>query len=873
MPKKINRRGKKAPKPVKQDSRLASTSERESRRAVDLSSPNQANISEQTISNEVQQSYLDYAMSVIVARALPDVRDGLKPVQRRVLYAMWDIGLRANAKFRKSANIVGEVMAKYHPHGDMAIYDTLVRMAQDFSLRHPLVKGQGNFGCFTKDTKVKLTDNRELSFEELIKEHEQGKKNFTFTIDDAGLIKIAEIKNPRLTQKRAEIMAVILDNGEEIKCTLNHKFMLCAGEYGEYKEAENLKTGDSLMPAYFKFSTKEDDLNMVGYNLLLCEINGNHKVAEIKFLNEFTDVYDLTIDKTHNFSLSAGIFVHNSMDGDSPAAHRYTEAKLAPIADEMLLDIEKNTVNFTPNYDGAHQEPRVLPAKLPNLLINGSQGIAVGMATNIPPHNLGEIIDGTIHLIDNPDCHVDDLVKFVKGPDFPTGGIIYNVNDIKQAYASGRGGVVCRAKTEIEETRGGLFRIIVSEVTYQTNKAMLLEKIAELVRDKKIEGIRDLRDESNKDGVRVVIELKKDSYPKKILNQLFKHTQLQSTFHFNMLALVDGIQPRVLNLKMVLEEYLKHRKEVVGRRTQFELDRAKERAHILEGLVLALAKIDQVIDTIKKSRDKEQAKENLIKKFKLSDRQAVAILEMKLQQLANLERLKVEIELKEKQKLIKDLEAILRSPEKIKNIIKDELKNIREKYAEPRRTQIVAHGVDSFKMEDLIANEDIMVMVTNDGYIKRLPPDTFKIQGRGGKGVIGLTTKEEDSINLAFMTNTHADLLFFTTRGRVFQLKGYDVPQSSRMAKGQALINFLQLSPNEKVSAILPSTDIENDKFLIMVTNHGTIKKTAIEDFANVRRSGLIAIKLKNGDNLEWVQPTNGKENIILVTANGQAIR
>ncbi|MFA4872010.1 MAG: DNA gyrase subunit A [Patescibacteria group bacterium] len=561
------------------------------------------------------------------------------------------------------------------------------------------------------------------------------------------------------------------------------------------------------------------------------------------------------------------------MDGDSAAAMRYTEAKLAPIADEMLLDIEKNTVNFTPNYDGAHKEPRVLPAKLPNLLINGSQGIAVGMATNIPPHNLGEIIDGAVHLIDNPDCHVDDLVKFVKGPDFPTGGIIYNVNDIKQAYASGRGGVVCRAKTEIEETKGGLFRIIVSEVTYQTNKATLLEKIAELVKDKKIEGIRDLRDESNKDGVRVVIELKKDSYPKKILNQLFKHTQLQSTFHFNMLALVDGIQPRVLNLKMILEEYLKHRKEVVGRRTQFELDRAKERAHILEGLVLALAKIDQVIDTIKKSKDKEQAKENLIKKFKLSDRQAVAILEMKLQQLANLERLKVEIELKEKQKLIKELEMILRSPEKIKNIIKDELKNIREKYAEPRRTQITVHGVDNFKMEDLIANENIMVMVTNDGYIKRLPPDTFKTQGRGGKGVIGLTTKEEDSINLAFMTNTHADLLFFTTRGRVFQLKGYDVPQSSRTAKGQALINFLQLSPNEKVSAILPSTDIENDKFLIMVTNHGTIKKTAIEDFANVRRSGLIAIKLKNGDNLEWVQPTNGKENIILVTANGQAIR
>lgn len=674
--------------------------------AIDLMQ-NQANISDQLIHDEVSQSYLDYAMSVIVSRALPDVRDGLKPVHRRVLYAMWDIGLRPSAKFRKSANVVGEVMAKYHPHGDLAIYDTLVRMAQDFSLRHPLVKGQGNFG---------------------------------------------------------------------------------------------------------------------------------------------------------------------SMDGDSAAAMRYTEAKLAPIAEEMLLDIEKNTVNFVPNYDGAHKEPRVLPARLPNLLINGTQGIAVGMATNIAPHNLGEVIDGTLHLLDNPDCDVDDLIKFVKGPDFPTGGIIYNKADIKQAYSTGRGGVVCRAKTDIEEMKNGLFRIIVSEVTYQTNKSTLLEKIAELVKDKKIEGIRDLRDESNKDGVRVVIELKKDTYPKKILNQLFKHTALQTTFHFNMLALVDGIIPRVLNLKTILEEYVKHRKEVITRRTQFDLDKARDRAHILEGLVMALAKIDQVIETIKKSKDKDEAKENLIKKFKLSERQAVAILEMRLQQLANLERIKVETELAEKMKLIKALEAILKSAEKIKGIIRDELVALREKHASPRRTMIVPHGVDNFKMEDLIANEEMIVMMTNDGYLKRLPPDTFKKQERGGKGVIGLTTKEEDSIKLCFLTTTHADILFFTNKGRVFQLKGYDVPQASRTAKGQALINFLQLAQNEKVSAILPST-IENDKFLIMVTNKGTIKKTSIEDFANVRRSGLIALKLKNGDNLEWVQPSNGKENVILVTGDGQAIR
>jgi DNA gyrase subunit A len=663
---------------------------------------------EQVISDEVEQSYLDYAMSVIVSRALPDVRDGLKPVHRRVLYAMWDIGLRANAKFRKSANVVGEVMAKYHPHGDAAIYDTLVRMAQDFSLRHPLVKGQGNFG---------------------------------------------------------------------------------------------------------------------------------------------------------------------SMDGDGAAAMRYTEAKLAGIAEEMLFDIDKDTVNFIPNYDGAHKEPRVLPAKLPNLLINGTQGIAVGMATNIPPHNLGEIIDGVNYLIENPDCAVEDLMKFVKGPDFPTGGIIYNVDDIKQAYLTGRGGIVCRAKTDIEETKAGVFRIIVNEVNYQTNKATLLEKIADLVKEKRIEGIKDLRDESNKDGVRIVIEIKKDAYPQKILNQLFKFTQLQDTFHFNILALIDGIQPKVLNLKMVLEEYLKHRQEVVRRRTQYDLDKAKDRAHILEGLVMALAHIDEIIATIKKSKDRDEAKENLVKKFKLSERQAIAILEMRLQQLANLEKLKIETELKEKQKLIKELETILKSPTKILGIIKDEINDIKEKYGQPRRTVIIPHGVDNFKAEDLIPDEEMMVMVTVDGYIKRMPPDTFKTQGRGGKGVIGLTTKEEDTVEHCFMTNTHADIMFFTSRGRVFQLKGYDLPQASRTAKGQALVNFLQLAQSENVSAILPSSDIENDKFLVMVTNKGTIKKTPIADFANVRRSGLIAIKLKSDDDLQWVQPSKGAENIILVTREGQAIR
>lgn len=674
---------------------------------LDFNTPPEAVIEKQ-ISTEVEQSYLDYAMSVIVSRALPDVRDGLKPVHRRVLYAMWDIGLKANSKFRKSANVVGEVMAKYHPHGDAAIYDTMVRLAQDFSMRYPLVRGQGNFG---------------------------------------------------------------------------------------------------------------------------------------------------------------------SMDGDSAAAMRYTEAKLAGIAEEMLYDIDKNTVNFVPNYDGAHKEPLVLPSKLPNLLINGTQGIAVGMATNIPPHNMGEVIDGINHLIDNPEATVEDLAKFIKGPDFPTGGIIYNTADIRQAFLTGRGGIVCRAKTDIEETKAGMYRIIVSEVNYQTNKATLLEKIAELVKDKKIEGIKDLRDESNKDGVRIVIEIKKDAYPQKILNQLFKLTPLQDTFHYNILALVDGIQPKIMNLKMVLEEYLKHRQEVVARRTQYDLDKAKDRAHILEGLVLALGHIDEIIATIKKSKDKEEAKTNLIKKFKLSERQAVAILEMRLQQLANLEKIKIETELKEKLRLIKELEAILKSPAKIMGIIRDEINELKEKYASPRRTQIIAHGVDNFKAEDLIPDENTMVMVTVDGYIKRLPPDTFKTQGRGGKGVIGLTTKEEDTVEHCFLTSTHADIMFFTNRGRVFQLKGYDIPQASRTAKGQALVNFLQLAPNEKVSAILPSTEIENDKFLVMVTNKGTIKKTPIEDFKNVRKSGLIAIKLRADDDLNWVQSSKGVENIILVSRDGQAIR
>ncbi len=662
------------------------------------------------IEKEAQESYLDYAMSVIISRALPDVRDGLKPVHRRILYAMWDVGLKPGAKFRKSATVVGEVLGKYHPHGDVAVYDSMVRMAQDFAMRYPLVWGQGNFG---------------------------------------------------------------------------------------------------------------------------------------------------------------------SMDGDSPAAMRYTEAKLTKISEELLIDIEKDTVNFIPNYDGSHKEPQVMPARLPNLLLNGTMGIAVGMATNIPPHNLSEICDGVIHLIEHPGCDVEEMSQFIKGPDFPTGGIIYDVNAIKQTYATGKGSIVMRAKTEIVEDKAGQFRIIVSEIPYQVNKATLLEKIATLVKDKKIEGIRDLRDESNKKGVRIVIELKKDSYPKKILNQLFDMTQLQDSFHVNMLALVDGIQPKVLNLKMILEYYLAHRKEVVRRRTEFELNRAKDRAHILRGLKIAVDNIDAVIKLIKKSKDKEEAKVNLMKRFKLTEIQAVAILEMKLQQLANLERMRIEQELKEKLALIKELEEILASPKRILALIKKDVLELKTNYGDERKTQIVAHAVKDFSVEDLIPNESTIVVVTADGYIKRLPPETFRTQSRGGKGVMGLTTKEEDTVEHLLSTTTHSDLLFFTTRGRVFQLKAYDVPAASRASKGQAIVNFLQLAPEEKISSILSVKELGEGhfKYLVMATRAGCIKKVELSDFENVRRSGLIAIKLKDGDRLEWVKPSSGNDEIILVTAVGQAIR
>ncbi len=662
----------------------------------------------QSLVEEMQSSYIDYAMSVIVGRALPDIRDGLKPVHRRILYSMWQTGLRSSSKFKKCATVVGDVLGKYHPHGDSAVYESLVRLAQDFSMRYPLVRGQGNFG---------------------------------------------------------------------------------------------------------------------------------------------------------------------SLDGDRAAAYRYTEAKLETISEELLLDIEKNTVDFRPNFDGTHKEPIVLPARLPNLLINGTVGIAVGMASYIPPHNLGEVCNAALHLIENKNATLDELSDIVLGPDFPTGAIAYSTKDMKAALATGRGGVVVRAKTEIVEGKRG-YQIIVQEIPYQVNKANLLMKIAQNVRDKKIEGIRDLRDESSsRDGVRIVIDLKKDAYPKKVLNRLYQTTQLQETVHYNMLALIDGIQPRVLNLKVILEEYIKHRREVVRRRTQFDLDKAKDRAHILEGLRIAILKIDAVIKTIKKSKDKDEARTNLMKQFKLSERQAIAILDMRLQQLANLETLKVEQEYKEKLDLIKKLEAILKSEKKMLSVIAKEVEELRDKYAQSRRTEIIKHGIKEFSIEDVVPDSATVVMITREGYIKRLAPDSFKSQKRGGKGVSGVTTKDEDVVEQLFSTTTHKDLLFFTTRGRVFKLKAYDVPETSRTAKGQALVNFLQLAPGEKVSATLSMSEMKGTKFLVMVTSGGTIKKTKLSEFENVRRSGLIAIKLKDGENLEWVRRTSGKDEVMLVSAQGQAIR
>lgn len=663
----------------------------------------------QPIEDEMEKSYLEYAMSVIVSRALPDVRDGLKPVHRRILYAMNEIGLRPSARYRKSANIVGEVLGKYHPHGDSSVYDSMVRMAQDFSVRYPMVDGQGNFG---------------------------------------------------------------------------------------------------------------------------------------------------------------------SMDGDPPAAYRYTEAKMTRYAEEMLADIEKQTVDFMPNYDGSKSEPRVLPAKVPNLLLNGVQGIAVGMATNIPTHNLTEIVDAVVSLIDKPDTTLQDLTQIVTGPDFPTGGVIFNDGGIASAYATGRGSIIMRAVAEIEENKKGRQSILVTEIPYQVVKSNLVEKIAELVQTKKIVGISDIRDESSdRGGLRIVIELKKDAYAQKILNQLYKFTAMQTAFHVNMLALVDGIQPRVLNLEMVLRYYLQHRQDVVRRRTEFDLKKAQDRAHILEGLLKALDEIDKVIATIRASNTQVEARTNLMTQFKLTEIQASAILQMQLRTLAGLERKKIQDEYDALQKLIKELTAILSSTENMLAVIREELIQIRDKYGDKRKTKILQSAAGIFSDEDLVPNEAVIVSLTRGGYIKRMPADTYKSQGRGGKGIIGMATKEEDVVEHLVKTQNHDWILFFTSQGRAFRLKIYEVPVASRTAKGVSVVNILNLAPEEKVTSFLTITKDETVEYLFMATRQGTIKKSKLSDFANIRSTGIIAIKLDAGDELKWVKKAKEGDDIIISTAKAQALR
>ncbi len=663
------------------------------------------------IVEEMKTSYIDYAMSVIVSRALPDVRDGLKPVHRRILYAMKGMGLAYSSGFRKSAAVTGEVLGKYHPHGDTSVYDALVRMAQDFSLRYPLVVGQGNFG---------------------------------------------------------------------------------------------------------------------------------------------------------------------SIDGDPAAHQRYTECKLSKAGEEMLKDIEKDTVDFMDNYDGTQREPTVLPSPLPQFLLNGSIGIAVGMATSIPPHNLGEVCDAAIYLIDKPKVAAEDLFEFIKGPDFPTGGIIYGKKDIVSAYSQGKGPIVSRGKAEVVENKKGRDQIVIMEIPYQVQKSSLVEQIAKLIQDKKIKGVKDVRDESDREGLRIAIDLQQNAYPRKILNRLYKFTDLQKTFHLNMLALVDGIQPRVLSLVDALSYFIEHRKEVVYRRTKHDLEKAKERAHILEGLHKCLSKIDDVIKTIKSSENRDDAQKKLMKKFKLTKIQADAILETKLSALAKLERKKIEDELKDLKEKIKEYTAILKSKARIKAVVKKELKEIKENFGDERKTKVNVQRLGEIAEEDLIPQEETVITLTKGGYIKRVSPSTYKIQRRGGKGILGMKTLQEDIVEHFLIANTHDSLLFFTDSGKVFRTVAYEIPSGSRVARGRGIQNFLELSSEEKVLSLQTLGKEDKEKGienLIMVTKNGIIKKTSLEEFKNVRRSGLIAINLRKGDALRKVSKSTGDNEIIIVTKKGKSIR
>ncbi|MBU3958269.1 MAG: DNA gyrase subunit A [Candidatus Omnitrophica bacterium] len=1183
------------------------------------------------IEEEVKDSYLNYAMSVIVGRALPDVRDGLKPVHRRVLYTMNELNLEHGKPYKKCARIVGDCMGRFHPHGDVAIYDTIVRMAQDFSLRYPLVDGQGNFGCFTKDTKVRLADGRSLSFSELIKEAKQGKRNSAFTYNSKSQkIEIAEIKSSRLTRKKAQIIKVVLDNSQEIKCTPDHPFML---RDGTYRNAKDLKPQDSLMPLYTKRYDGKSDVNLKGYETIyqplesawefvhhladkwnldngvykknagkirhhrdfnklnnnpdniqriqwgqhwqfhkeiagprhrndpeyvkkiaegrkkflsdpknLKEIGGrlrdwnkrswqdpayrkkmseiikqawqrpeyrariieassknlkklwkkkefqrllsklkseelkkrwqdqnyrdfiagitrktslqiwldpkhrerisklnkkrweapgyrqkmaeqskqlwknpdfrshypvdhfnkiakklwespgikelhrekakkqwqdkefrkkiingiiegnrkrlketpnlmqnlaqkaaislrkkwqdplykervaksrilgfmndlmntgqpvtaklyeqlkqpglphlktalkyfssfedmfiqaqqrlNHKVKKVEFLDQREDVYDLTIEPWHNFALASGIFVHNSVDGDAPAAMRYTEARLATISEEMLADIDKDTVDFGPNFDASLKEPLLLPAALPNLLINGSSGIAVGMATNIPPHNLNEVVDAIVYLLGHPEAKVGDLMRYIQAPDFPTGGVICGREGIKEAYTTGRGKLLVRGRATVEHQKNGKDLIVITEIPYQVQKSGIIESMAGLVDAKKIDGISDIRDESDKDGMRIVVELKRDTEPQIVLNQLFKHTQLEGTFGIIMLALVEN-RPRVLNLLQMLDYYIQHRKVIIRRRTSFELDKALKRAHILEGLKIALKFINRIIKIIKTSKNTESAKERLMKEFGLSAVQSQAILEMQLQRLTALERDKLDAEYLQLLKKIELCKAILSSEKKIEGIIKDELEVLKKKYGDPRRTDVVAEA-EELEVEDLIADEDVVVTISHGGYIKRLPVSAYRKQKRGGRGATGAEVKEQDFIEHLFVASTKDYLLIFTDKGQAHWLKVYEIPQGSRISKGKAIINLLQMEAGSKISSTISVKEFSADKYLVMATKRGQIKKTRLDAYGNPRKGGIIGITLDKDDELISVELTDGKQDLLIGTRQGKAIK
>lgn len=1180
-------------------------------------------ISPVNIEVEMKRSYIDYAMSVIVGRALPDVRDGLKPVHRRILYAMNEQGMTYDKPYKKSARIVGDVLGKYHPHGDIAVYDTLVRMVQDFSLRYPLIDGQGNFGCFTGDTKIKLLDGTEKSFEELAK-LSPDETFYVYSVDEKGQIVVGEGKNARLTRRNAELIELTIDNGETIRCTPDHRFML---RDGSYREAKDLTPDDSLMPGYFDTAQIKEGLNeylrvfqpasgvydfvhhiadefnaqkgvarvfagpfvrhhknfnrmdnsptnivrmdflehlhlhaenitelweddefrqiqkqgvkryydnhpeireerrnrfinqnkqeefrkenasrssagikryysqnhqacaeismrmkalwededyrarmrtalaniekrelspeekariaqiiseksrqmwkieekrsqiveaisralssekvraklsensrrnwqnpdyrakysedhfsemsrkswekpetrilhqekiarqwqdksfcdqqrkgvirsnekrmqqnpammselaacaactlekkwtdpeykntvmrqkIAGYvaqllkkyevitpdvyesnrdmkwiprietalkyfdnfdNLLTAAQNYNHHIRSKQFLDQYADTYDITVDRYHNFLLASGVFVHNSIDGDSAAAMRYTEVRLGKISEEILGDIEKETVDFVPNYDDSLKEPSVLPCKLPNLLINGSTGIAVGMATNMPPHNLGEVIDGITMVIDRPEAGLNDLLTVVKGPDFPTAGFIYGRQGILDAFTTGRGSIKMRARATIEEIKGKE-QIIVTELPYQVNKAKLIENIAGLVRDKKIAGITDLRDESDKDGIRIVMEISRQAQANIILNQLYSHTQLEDSFGVINLALVDG-QPRLLTLKDLMVNYINHRKKVIIRRTQFELRKAEQRAHILEGLRIALDHIDEVIKLIRASKTPDDARVGLVATFSLSEEQAKAILDMKLQRLTGLEREKIDAEYDELLKIIASLKELLASEIKILSLIKTELADIRSRFADKRRTEIIESTGD-LVTEDLIPKEEDVITISNSGYIKRISVDSYRQQHRGGKGVIGMETKEEDFVSDLFIGNTHDYMLFFTDRGKVYWLKVYGIPTAGRQGRGTAIVNLLQIEQGENITAYTPVSGFDEKHFLLMATKKGTAKKTALTEFSNPRKSGIIAISLEDGDKLVSVKLTDGTKDVVIGTKHGKAIR